>query len=78
MLAAYVFDATLVNAMRACILERHRGPTPSVIVWGAIRYNTPSHLLRIEGNLYNNRYIRKVLQPEELPLIQATPHAILQ
>ena len=37
-----------------------------------------SHLLRIEGNLNSNRYIREVLQPEVLPLHQATPHAIFQ
>ena len=47
---------------------------PSVIVWGAIRYNMRSRLLRIEGNLNSNRYIREVLQP----LLQATPHAIFQ
>ena len=37
--------------LRACILQRHRGPTPSVMVWGTIGYNMWSHLLRIEGNL---------------------------
>ena len=57
--------------LRACIFQRHRGQTPSVIVWGAIGYNTRSRLLRIEGNLYSNRYIREVLLPEVLPLIQA-------
>ena len=31
--------------LRACILQRHRGPTPSVIVWGAIGYNMRSRLL---------------------------------
>ena len=25
--------------LRACILQWHRGPTPSVIVWGTIGYN---------------------------------------
>ena len=33
-----------------------------------------SRLLRIEGNLNNNRYIREVLQP----LLQATPQAIFE
>ena len=60
--------------LRACILQRHREPTPSVMVWGAIGYNMRSRLLRIEGNLNINRYIRAVLQPEVLPLLQATPH----
>ena len=61
--------------LRACILHRHRGRTPSVMVWGAIRCNMRSRLLRIEDNLNSNRYIREVLQPEVLPLLLATPHA---
>ena len=64
--------------LRARILQRHRGSTPSVMVWGAIGYNIRSRLLRIEGNLNSNRYIREVLQPEILSLFQATPHAIFQ
>ena len=62
--------------LRACILRRHREPTLSVMVWGAIGYNIPSRLLRIEGNLNSN--IRDVLQPAVLPLFQATPRAIFQ
>ena len=64
--------------LTACILQRHRGPTPSVMVWAAIGYNMRSRLLRIEGNMSSNRYIKEVLQPEVLPLLQATPHAISQ
>ena len=64
--------------LRACTLQRRRGPTPSVMVWGAIGYNMRSRLLRIEGNLNSNPYIREVLQPDVLPLHQATPHAIFQ
>ena len=37
-----------------------------------------SRILRIEGNLNSNRYIREVLQSEVLPPLQATPHAIFQ
>ena len=37
--------------LRACILQRHRVPTPSVMVWGAIGYNMRSCLLCIEDNL---------------------------
>ena len=37
--------------LRIYILQRHRGPTPSVMVWGAIGYNMTSRLLHIEGNL---------------------------
>ena len=64
--------------LRTCILQRHRRPTPSIIVWGAIGYNMQSRLLRIEGNLNSNHYSREVLQPEVLPFLHATPHAIFQ
>ena len=47
--------------LRACILQWHRGPTSSVMVWDAIGYNMRSRLLRIEGNLNSNRYIIEVL-----------------
>ena len=78
-MAAYMFDATLVNAIwRACILQWNRGPMPSVMVWGAIGYNVRSCLLSIEGNLNRTRYIRGVLQPEVLPFLQATAHPIFQ
>ena len=48
--------------LRACIIQRHIGPTPNVMVWSAIGYNMRSCLLRIEGNLNSNRYIREALQ----------------
>ena len=50
----------------------------SVMVRGAIGYNMRSCILRIEGNQNSNRYISEVLQPEILPLLQATPHTIFQ
>ena len=64
--------------LTACIFQRHRGPTSCVMVWSAVGYNMRSRLLRIGGNLNSNHYIREVLQPEVLPLLQATPHAIFQ
>ena len=45
---------------------------PCIMIWSAIGYNMRSCLLCIEGNLNSNRYIREVLQPEVLPLLQAT------
>ncbi|KAJ8886115.1 hypothetical protein PR048_012324 [Dryococelus australis] len=64
--------------LAACIVERHNEHTPSVIARGAIGYNMHSRLLRIESNLNSNRYNREVLEPEVLPLLQATPHSIFQ
>ncbi|GFS48326.1 transposable element Tc1 transposase [Trichonephila clavipes] len=46
-----------------CIIERHSGRTPGVMVWGAIAYHGRSQLLRIVGNLNSTRYINEVLQP---------------
>ncbi|GFX57658.1 transposable element Tcb1 transposase [Trichonephila clavipes] len=43
------------------VIERHSGLTPRVIVWGDISYPGRSNLLRIEGNLNSNRYVREVL-----------------
>ena len=51
---------------------------PSVMVWGAIGYNMQSRLLYIEDNLNSNCYIGEVLEPEVLPLLQATLRAIFQ
>ena len=64
--------------LRACILQRHRGPAPSVMVWDAIGYNMRHRILCTEGNLNSDRYIIEVLQPKVLPLLQAIPHAIFQ
>ena len=47
--------------LRARIFQRRRGSRSSVMVWDEIGYNMRSRLLRIEGNLDSNRYIREVL-----------------
>ncbi|GFY15648.1 transposable element Tc1 transposase [Trichonephila clavipes] len=61
-----------------CVMERHRGLTPRVMVCSAISYNGRSNLLRIEGNLNSNRYVREVLQPEVAPFLQGIPGVIFQ
>ncbi|GFV49371.1 transposable element Tc1 transposase [Trichonephila clavipes] len=40
------------------VIERHSCLTSGVIVWGAILYHGRSSLLRIEGHLNSNRYVR--------------------
>ncbi|GFX48240.1 transposable element Tcb1 transposase [Trichonephila clavipes] len=47
-----------------CVIERHSDLTLGVMVWGVISYHELSNLLRIEGKLNRNRYVREVLQPE--------------
>ena len=56
--------------LRSCILQRQRGHTPNVMVWGTIGYNMRSHLLRIEGNLNSNRYIMRFYSPRYCPLFR--------
>ena len=53
--------------LRACILQRHRGPTPSVMFWGAIGYNMRSFLLRIEGNLNSYATLVRFYSPRYCP-----------
>ncbi|GFV28452.1 transposable element Tcb1 transposase [Trichonephila clavipes] len=48
------------------------------MVWGVISYHGRSNLLRIEGNLNSNRYVREVVQPEVVPLLQGVTGAIFQ
>ncbi|GFW61265.1 transposable element Tc1 transposase [Trichonephila clavipes] len=50
-----------------CLIERHRGLTPGVIVWGTFSYHGRSNLIRIEGNFNSNRYLRGVLQSDVVP-----------
>ncbi|GFV62396.1 transposable element Tcb1 transposase [Trichonephila clavipes] len=59
-----------------CIIERHSGRTPGVMVWGAIAYHGRSQLLRIVGNLNSTRTV--VLQPQAIPFLQGLPGAVFQ
>ncbi|GFY03246.1 transposable element Tcb1 transposase [Trichonephila clavipes] len=61
-----------------CIIERHSGRTPGVMVWGAIAYHGRSQLLRIVGNLNSTRYINEVLQSQDIPFLQGLPGAVFQ
>ncbi|GFX87955.1 transposable element Tc1 transposase [Trichonephila clavipes] len=61
-----------------CVMERHSGLTPGVMVCGAISYHERSNLLRIESNLNSNRYVREVLHPKVVPFLQGIPGAIVQ
>lgn len=64
--------------LEGCIRQRHTGPTPGVMVWGAIGYHSRTRLLRIEGNLNAHRYIEEVVRAEVVPFVQRSPGAIFQ
>ncbi|GFW49321.1 transposable element Tc1 transposase [Trichonephila clavipes] len=61
-----------------CVIERNSNLTPQDSVWGAISYHGRFNLLRIEGNLNSNRYVREVLQPEVVPFLQGISGDIFQ
>lgn len=66
------------RTLPACIRHRHTGPSPGVMVWGAIGYTSRSPLVRIEGTLNSGRYISGVLRPVALPFIRALRNATFQ
>ncbi|GFY18293.1 hypothetical protein TNCV_2046991 [Trichonephila clavipes] len=48
------------------------------MVWGTISYHGRSNLLRIEINLNSSRFVRELLQPEIIPILQGIHGAIFQ
>ncbi|GFW27456.1 transposable element Tc1 transposase [Trichonephila clavipes] len=66
------------RCLSECVIDRHSGLTPAVMVWSAISHHGQYNLLRIEGNLNSNRYVREVLQPEVVPFLQGIPGTIFQ
>ncbi|PRD18591.1 UNVERIFIED_CONTAM: hypothetical protein NCL1_60088 [Trichonephila clavipes] len=79
MRAAVVLDVMPSECcLPECVIERHSGLTPGVMVWRAISYHGRSNLLRIESYPNSNRYVREVLQPEVISFLRGTPGAIFQ
>ncbi|GFU53489.1 transposable element Tcb1 transposase [Trichonephila clavipes] len=61
-----------------CVIERHSGLTPGVMVWSVVSYHERSNSLRIEGNLNSNRSVREVLQLEVISFLQGFSRATFQ
>ncbi|GFX16535.1 transposable element Tcb1 transposase [Trichonephila clavipes] len=51
----------------SCVMHRHTGPAPGIMVWGGIGYHSRTPLARIAGTLNSQHYISKVLEPVVLP-----------
>ncbi|GFS71546.1 transposable element Tcb1 transposase [Trichonephila clavipes] len=49
--------------LNSCVMHRHTGPAPGIMVWGGIGYHSPTPLVRIAGTLNSQRYISEVLKP---------------
>ncbi|GFU98972.1 transposable element Tcb1 transposase [Trichonephila clavipes] len=46
----------------SCVMHRHTGPAPSIMVWGGIGYYSRTPLVRIAGTLNCQHYISEVLR----------------
>ncbi|GFW96120.1 transposable element Tcb1 transposase [Trichonephila clavipes] len=49
--------------LNSCVMHRHTGPAPGIMVWGGIGYNFRPPLVHIAGTLNIQRYISEVLEP---------------
>ncbi|GFX53559.1 transposable element Tcb1 transposase [Trichonephila clavipes] len=64
--------------LNICVMHRHTGPAPCIMVWGGIGYHSRTPLVRIAGTLNSQRYISKVLEPVVLPYLQGLATSIFQ
>ncbi|GFV59869.1 transposable element Tcb1 transposase [Trichonephila clavipes] len=64
--------------LNSCVMHRHTGPEPGIMVWGGIGYHSRTPLVRIAGTLNIQRYISEVLEPVALPYLQGLAAAIFQ
>ncbi|GBM19608.1 hypothetical protein AVEN_107286-1 [Araneus ventricosus] len=61
-----------------CLRHRHTGPTPRVMVWGAISYDSRSTLVVIPRTLTANLYVSLVIQPVVLPFMKSIQGGVFQ
>ncbi|GFX80618.1 transposable element Tcb1 transposase [Trichonephila clavipes] len=64
--------------LNSCVMHRHTGPAPGIMVWGTIGYHFRTPLVHIAGTLSSQRYISEVLEPVVLPYFQGLATAIFQ
>ncbi|GFY16927.1 transposable element Tcb1 transposase [Trichonephila clavipes] len=62
----------------AVTVERPTARQRGIMVWGAIAYDSTSHLVRIQGTLNAQRYVQNVLRPVAILYLQGLPNAIFQ
>ncbi|GFW15092.1 transposable element Tcb1 transposase [Trichonephila clavipes] len=66
------------RVLNSCVMHRHTGPAPAIMVWGGIGYHSRTPLVRIVGTLNSQRYISEVLEPVVFPYLQGLATAIFQ
>ncbi|GFV54045.1 transposable element Tcb1 transposase [Trichonephila clavipes] len=53
--------------LNSCVMHRHTGPAPGIMVGGGIGYCSCTSLVRIAGTLNSQRYISKITPPAATP-----------
>ncbi|GBO14120.1 hypothetical protein AVEN_217427-1 [Araneus ventricosus] len=61
-----------------CLRPRHTGPTPGVMVWGAISYDSRSTLAVISCIPTATLYVSLVIQPVVLPFMNSIQGGVFQ
>ncbi|GFT36570.1 transposable element Tcb1 transposase [Trichonephila clavipes] len=64
--------------LNSCVMHRHTGPAPGIMVLGGIEYHSRTPLVRIAGTLNSQRYICEFLEPVVFPCLQGLATAIIQ
>ncbi|GFV87753.1 transposable element Tcb1 transposase [Trichonephila clavipes] len=64
--------------LNSCVMHRHTGPAPGIMLWGGIGYHSLTPLVRIAGTLNSQLCISEVLEPVVLPYLQGLAAAIFQ
>ncbi|GFW70006.1 transposable element Tcb1 transposase [Trichonephila clavipes] len=62
----------------SCVMHRHTGPAPGIMIWVGIGYHSCASLVRIAGTLNSQRYISEVLEPVVLLYLQGLATALFQ
>ncbi|GBM84571.1 hypothetical protein AVEN_33845-1 [Araneus ventricosus] len=61
-----------------CLPSRHTGPTPGVMVWGAISYDSRSILVVIPLTLTENLHVSLMIQSFVLPFMNSIQGGVFQ
>ncbi|GFU69065.1 transposable element Tcb1 transposase [Trichonephila clavipes] len=64
--------------LNSCIIHRHTGPAPGIMVRGGIGYHSRTPLVRIARTLNSHRYISEVLESAVFPYLQGLATALFQ
>ncbi|GFX73527.1 transposable element Tcb1 transposase [Trichonephila clavipes] len=64
--------------LNSCVVYRHTGSAPRIMVWGGIGHHSHTPLVRNAGTLNSQRYISEVMEPVILPYVQGLATAIFQ